>query len=59
MGARVSAFGDTLHVRVNSYERDWPPLADALVSAGEPVLAVRQIMPSLEDVFIERTTGTS
>jgi ABC-2 type transport system ATP-binding protein len=56
--ARVSAFGDTLHVRVDSYERDWPPLADALASAGEPVLAVRQITPSLEDVFIERTTGT-
>jgi len=56
--ARVSAFGDTLHVRVDSYERDWPPLAVALASAGEPVLAVRQIIPSLEDVFIERTTGT-
>ncbi len=56
--ARVSAFGDTLHVRVDSYEDDWPPLADALASAGQPVIAVRQITPSLEDVFIERTGGT-
>lgn len=55
----VSAFGDTLHVRVDSYERDWPPLAQALASAGQPVIAVRQITPSLEDVFIERTRGTS
>ena len=56
--ARVSAFGNTLHVRVDSYEDDWQPLADALASAGQPVIAVRQITPSLEDVFIERTGGT-
>jgi len=59
MVAGVSAFGDTLHVRVDSYERDWSRLADALASAGEPVIAVRQITPSLEDVFIERTRETS
>ncbi|HSE65777.1 MAG TPA: ABC transporter ATP-binding protein [Gemmatimonadales bacterium] len=57
MAAGVSAFGDTLHVRVDASERDWPPLAEALASAGESVIAVRQITPSLEDVFIERTRG--
>ena len=34
----------------------WPM---RLPPPGEPVLAVRQITPSLEDIFIERTTGTS
>src|SRR5262249_36297265 len=52
MAAGVAAFGDTLHVRVDSFQQDWPPLAEALAAAGEPVIAVRQITPSLEDVFI-------
>ena len=55
--ATVTPYGDTLHLRLTSYERDWPALARALEAEGEPVLAVRPITPSLEDVFIERAGG--
>ena len=49
----VQLFGDRLHVHVQS-PADEARLRDVLTAAGHAVANVRQILPSLEDVFIER-----
>ncbi len=52
---RVAIFGDRLHVTVGSADRDLPRVAAALAAAGIAVHESRRVVPSLEDVFIERT----
>lgn len=51
--ARVQLFGDRLHARVAD-ERDGESLAGALATAGIEVTHSRRIVPTLEDVFIDR-----
>jgi ABC-2 type transport system ATP-binding protein len=53
---RVQLFGDRLHVTVDSLAEE-SGVVDALKGSGCVVTAVRQILPTLEDVFIERTAG--
>lgn len=53
----ATVFGDALHVTVLSAERDGAVLADALRAAGFSVRSLRQISPSMEDVFIQRITN--
>lgn len=50
---RVQLFGDRLHVRV-SRESDFEHVERALHAAGIDVQAWRRIVPTLEDVFIDR-----
>ena len=54
---RAELFGDTLHVVVGSRESDWPAAAAAIVAGSVDVLDVREIEPSLEDVFIDRVAS--
>ena len=51
---RVTLFGDRLHVVVASAERDGPAIEAALTERGFAVASVQAIVPSLEDVFIDR-----
>ena len=51
--AQVQLFGDRLHVSVARLD-DGRALAGRLADAGIVVSAVRPILPTLEDVFIER-----
>ena len=53
----ASLFGDTIHVRLDSKERDWPAIERALTDAGVTVLESHDVEPSLEDVFIERVSA--
>lgn len=50
----VQLFGDRLHVHVESQESGEAGVRAALASAGCTVANVRRVLPSLEDVFIER-----
>ncbi len=49
----VQLFGDRLHVHVASMEAE-SEIREALHAAGCAVAKIRRILPSLEDVFIER-----
>jgi hypothetical protein len=49
---RVQLFGDRLHVQTDRVERQTDVRA-SLDRAGLGPAGVRQVMPSLEDVFIE------
>jgi ABC-2 type transport system ATP-binding protein len=51
----VQLFGDRLHVRMSD-PAGAPSLRDALIEGGMSVVAVREVLPTLEDVFIERTS---
>lgn len=51
---RASVFGDHLHLTVLSMERDWPAVGAALSHAGFAFTQAERIVPSLEDVFIDR-----
>ncbi len=51
---RAAVFGDQLHLTVASAAADGPRVAEALRAAGYTVGEPRRIVPSLEDVFIER-----
>ncbi len=51
-GATVGLFGDRLHVVCEEPERVETEATAALAEAGLPVLGIRRIEPSLEDVFI-------
>ncbi|MBI3608926.1 MAG: ABC transporter ATP-binding protein [Nitrospirae bacterium] len=51
---RAALFGDRLHVTVDSAERDGPAVEAALREAGLEVFEVRAMVPSMEDVFIDR-----
>ena len=50
---QVESFGDRLHVR-GEREEDAARVGAILEAAGHPGASVRRIVPSLEDVFIER-----
>jgi ABC-2 type transport system ATP-binding protein len=50
----AAVFGDRLHVTVASAGRDAPRVEAGLRAAGFAVAEARAIVPSLEDVFIER-----
>ncbi len=53
----AAVYGRVTHVRVAS-EADGPALlADLLSAAGQPVSAVREIEPTLEDVFVALVGG--
>ena len=51
---RAAVFGDHLHVTVSSMARDWPSIDATLRQAGIVVTGAERIVPSLEDVFIDR-----
>jgi ABC-2 type transport system ATP-binding protein len=51
---RVTLFGDRLHVIVESAERDAPEVQAALRRGGFTVSSLKAIVPSLEDIFIDR-----
>jgi ABC-2 type transport system ATP-binding protein len=51
--SRVQLFGDRLHVRVDR-PSDFDSIGSALARAGIEVRSSRAIVPTLEDVFIER-----
>jgi ABC-2 type transport system ATP-binding protein len=54
---RAAVFGDHLHVTVSSMARDWPSIEAKLRQAGIAVTGAERILPSLEDVFIDRIAG--
>ncbi|GMV04585.1 MAG: hypothetical protein AMXMBFR53_08650 [Gemmatimonadota bacterium] len=51
---RVALFGDRLHVKVRSADEAMAPLRLFLTDAGYEVGGVSPMVPSLEDVFIDR-----
>ena len=55
----AALFGDTIHLAMDSRDRDWPTLEAALTGAGFDVVEVRDLDPSLEDVFIQRVSETA
>jgi ABC-2 type transport system ATP-binding protein len=55
---RVQLFGDRVHVRIDR-TADPSEAASGLTEAGLTVTSVRAVPPTLEDVFIERLTGTA
>jgi ABC-2 type transport system ATP-binding protein len=48
--------GHLVHVLLNREVETWPRAAAALEAGGISVTGVRRIVPSLEDVFVERVT---
>ncbi len=55
----AALFGDTIHLGLNSKPQDWPRVQAALTAAGIDVLAMHDLDPSLEDVFIQRVSETT
>jgi ABC-2 type transport system ATP-binding protein len=53
---RAAVFGETIHVTLDSRERDWPAAERALREAGIDVMETTDAQPSLEDVFIDRVS---
>jgi ABC-2 type transport system ATP-binding protein len=51
---RVAMFGDRLHLTVGSAAEAGPAVDAAFQQAGIAATAARHVVPSLEDVFIER-----
>ena len=51
---RAAVFGDRLHLTVDDEATAGPRVAAALRAAGHEPGEIRRIVPSLEDVFIER-----
>lgn len=52
---RAALFGDVVHVSLEGGDGGFEPAGAALAGAGIAVLDHHEIVPSLEDVFIERT----
>jgi ABC-2 type transport system ATP-binding protein len=53
-GVRQAAlFGDTIHVSIEHWERDWPPVQHHLESMNIAILSHGPSAPSMEDVFID------
>jgi ABC-2 type transport system ATP-binding protein len=55
----AALFGDTIHLSMESKQRDWPVVQSALAAAGIDVRDSHDIDPSLEDVFIQRVSETA
>ncbi len=55
-GAGVQLFGDRLHVTVARRD-EAADLEAVLEAAGLGPVAIRQVLPTLEDVFVDRLTG--
>jgi len=51
---RAAVFGDHLHLTVSSMVNDWSSIESALRQAGFKVTTAEAVVPSLEDVFIDR-----
>ena len=56
---RAALFGDVVHVSLANVARDCPEARAVLEAAGMAVLGVEEIVPSMEDVFIEKTGGSA
>jgi len=56
---RASVFGDRLHLSADPGRGDAADIARALSTAGFTVGETRRIVPTLEDVFIERIAGAA
>jgi ABC-2 type transport system ATP-binding protein len=56
---RAALFGDTIHVSLESKQRDWPGVVTALAATNIHVLELHDVEPSLEDVFIERVSAAA
>jgi ABC-2 type transport system ATP-binding protein len=54
---RAAVFGDRLHLTVDSETETGPRVIAAMRSAGFEPGEMRRIVPTLEDVFIERIAG--
>jgi len=54
---RAAVFGDRLHLTVDDEAEVGPRVLAALAAAGHAVSDARRIVPTLEDVFIERIAG--
>ena len=54
---RASLFGDTIHLSIESRERDLTALRNTLAAASIDVLDVHDVEASLEDVFMEQVSG--
>jgi ABC-2 type transport system ATP-binding protein len=54
---RVQLFGDRLHVRVTT-DAEAEPVREALTRAGIEIGGWRQIVPTLEDVFIDQLASS-
>jgi ABC-2 type transport system ATP-binding protein len=54
---RAAIFGDTIHVTLSNRDRDWPQAQAALAGEHQEVTEMREVEPSLEDVFIDRVSG--
>jgi ABC-2 type transport system ATP-binding protein len=54
---RAAVFGDQLHLTVDSETEVGPRVTRALQAAGYTVGEMHRIVPTLEDVFIERIQG--
>jgi ABC-2 type transport system ATP-binding protein len=53
----IQTFGDRLHIVVGDISTDLPPVERRLAEAGIGIVSRRQVLPSLENVFIS-LTGT-
>lgn len=51
--------GDGVHAVVDDAERRIPELQNRLTNAGIPFESVRQVMPTIEDLFVEAVTNVS
>lgn len=56
---RAELFGENVHAVVTSRADDWPAADAALRAAHLEVFDVREIEPSLEDVFIDRVAASA
>ncbi len=54
---RAAVFGDRLHLTVDAAAETGPRVVAALAAAGHTVGEAKRIVPTLEDVFIERIAG--
>ena len=48
----VQIFGDRLHIRVDDAATAMPRVRESLTQAGVEIVTLRQIKPSMEDVFV-------
>jgi ABC-2 type transport system ATP-binding protein len=56
---RAAVFGDRLHLTVDAEAGTGARVVAALVAAGHTVGEAKRIVPTLEDVFIERIAGAA